>query len=323
MNIFISGACFSGLGYYLMLINKDSYGKTCKFNESLKKNLVFINSKSNLNTIRNGTPVFISEKITCNPIYDPNLKLTFSNAVAVQRLVYMYQVKEKEKNSTPNNKNNSTPYENNSSPPPTQKDELKLLWSEFYQKDRNNPEFPFISETLYTTKISIGPFEFGKGFIQKTFSNTFFENYELTKKICEKIFSSHEKSDFIENRSNNSQAEFLHEFWMKKLKTIENGSLVLFDCIRIDTVGDLKISYRIDASQFATVLGAKYNNTIIPIDENGNSLFYSNSRKISVDDIFRELDQKNYNSYIGTNIVIVLGMTISWGLTAFLLNKEN
>jgi hypothetical protein len=289
---YIIEACFAGLGLYIFSKNHEAYKESFKVNENLKKRIVIFKPDSNLKDIPNGTPIFISGPFKTNPIFDPQLNLTFNNAVCIKRKVSMFQVPEKSPKDDQENNSKLNPQD------------TKGIWSEITERDRNNPNFILTSEALYTDKIYLGPFEFEKKFIRVTFTEHPYPKLNLDEKMCEGILYP-KKIEYPENSQLNPPKNFWSEIVSKRLKKLEQGGLVIYTNPKKDSFGDMRISYHIDDSDKVTVIGAKYDNTIVPIHENGENFFFSKNHLCSVDEAFSAEATGDLKTYILKNIAVI------------------
>lgn len=84
---------------FSLLVKHQLLNNHIKFGESLKEKLKILNTTSELNTLQDGDPVYISGEIRfLNSILDPELKVKFNNTIYVEREVEMYQLEESIRN---------------------------------------------------------------------------------------------------------------------------------------------------------------------------------------------------------------------------------
>jgi hypothetical protein len=316
MDNLIVEAFFSGLGLYLLLKNKESYKESSNIKENFKKKIFIYKFDTKLQDIPDGTPIYISGPIKSKPIVDPQLNLTFNNAVCIKRKVSLFQVQQKQVNID----NKSQEKQSNTHSNVT-KEDLKCLWNEVDQQEKNNPEFLLTSDTLYTDKIYLGPFEFEKKFTRVTFTEHTYPKFHLDKIMCDIILNPSN----VESNGNGKikSKPMLSEYLSKKNKKLEEGGLIFFSNPKQDTLGDMKISYYIDDSDKATVIGAKYDNTIVPIHENGENFFYSKNHICSVDDAFSSMESTGFSTYVLKNVAIICGVMLGYAIVGSLIISKN
>jgi hypothetical protein len=301
MECLILGSIISASSLYLFKCNQNKYTKNKNFYDNIKSNLRVV-ERNDKNDFAENTPIFISCRMYWNKeILDNNLNL-YINAPAIYRKVSMLQIresKESEKKET---------------------NRKVAIWSENYQKGEDNPHFPFTSKYFYNEPIWIGPFEFNTNFMSKILKID--KKFILANKQCDNIPIPWITNTIVNPSENNFRNT--HSFWDNKYKVVADGELAISSgIINRANIGDIKITYYSPSCEDITILGAKFGKTLTEIKSNdGQSLLFSRNKRLTVGEVFEELEAKNSNRYLAWNIVAGLFMLSGITLGAIGLNTK-
>ncbi len=281
--IYLAILCVS---YFLHNYSKTSYQIGENFAERLRKETVVIKTNSDLNSLPNDIPVYISVPVMSNyDINDPLLNLRFSNTLAVKRKVTMYQTEKYIQNN---------------------RTHIKYIWSETHIPGNENPYFPFESEVLYPDYIYVGPFRFEYSFIKSHFSFKQFDRHYLHRDEGHNIRVPWETTNYVADRNRPEIMDYYNSLWAMKKFTIQDGDIYVFENNREDSVGDLRVTYYKNPSNHITIMGAKSGNTISPSFSDGNTFFFGEDGKIQMNEIINSMMNSNYYWYMGSQIFIVI-----------------